>query len=166
MFLAFGCCIRLANSFSANCTLTPVLTEVAGPHRPRSVASSTLCITFLAIVLISHSNNRVLTALLSLPSPIRETMNLNVLRVGFELPSLTSLCTWMVQSQQSVHGDEDNSCKRLAEMCSGNVQQHQHIVVSINLGPRTCHHHAQLQAECLVWKSCGKRCCPIFHIIC
>ena len=38
--------------------LTSVLTEVAGPHRPRSEARSTLSITFLAIVLVSHPNTR------------------------------------------------------------------------------------------------------------
>ena len=38
--------------------LPSVLTEVAGPHRPRSEARSTLSITFLAIVLVSHPNTR------------------------------------------------------------------------------------------------------------
>ena len=49
--------------------LTPVVTEIAGPHRPRSVASSTLCPS-------SSSEVRtpgVLTALLSLLSPICDT---------------------------------------------------------------------------------------------
>ena len=38
--------------------LTSVLTEIAGPHRPRSVASSTLCIKLLAIVFISRPHTR------------------------------------------------------------------------------------------------------------
>ena len=38
--------------------LTSVLTEIAGPHRPRWVASSTLCIKLLAIFFVSRPNTR------------------------------------------------------------------------------------------------------------
>ena len=38
--------------------LTSVLTEIAGPHRPRSVASSTLCIKLLAIFFISRPHTK------------------------------------------------------------------------------------------------------------
>ena len=67
-FLVSGCCIRLASSSTANCSSHLSVTEIAGPHRPRSVASSTLC--------PSSSEVRTpgeLTALLSILSPICDT---------------------------------------------------------------------------------------------
>ena len=58
MFLVFGCSIRLATSFTANCSSTPVLTEIADPHRQRSVASSILSTKLLAIFFISRPHTR------------------------------------------------------------------------------------------------------------
>ena len=83
--------------------LTPVLTEMAGPHRPRSVASSTLCLKLLAIFFISRPYTRSTHSFALVAQSHLCNQEFYVSRVGLELPSLASLCASRIQSQQSVH---------------------------------------------------------------
>ena len=85
--------------------LTPVLTEEAGPHRPRSVASSILSTKLLAIFFISRPNTwRTHCFAFVVQSHLRH-QDLNMSRVCLELSSFASLCAWRTQSHQPVQVD-------------------------------------------------------------